>query len=188
MAGMLTVVNPRRRRRKARRTHKARSSRRHKRHLFAAANPRRHRRRRVRRHHNPFGGGLNVQGFIKGVTGVGVGAVGARIVSNLVKNQFFPTASPAMKIGIEAGVGILSGLVIGKMLKQPALGAGIAAGAAVVVALDIYDLFIKGMLPPLLQDYQYGTMQDYQTGTLNGWAPQPGMSGDAGIYEDGVYN
>ena len=131
--------------------------------------------------------------FVKGITGVGVGAIGARILSNLVKNQLFADplkpADPMVKIAIEAGVGIVGGLVIGKFLKQRALGAGIAAGAAVIVALDIYDLYIAPSLPAMLKDYQYGSLSD--------WAPQGGggiaayeqgqLSG-AGVYDGGVYS
>ena len=61
-------------------------------------------------------------------------------------------------------------------------------GAGIIVALDLYDSYVKGMLPALLQDYSYGSLNDYQTGQLNGWAPQAGLEpGLGGVYDDGVY-
>ncbi|MGH9181294.1 MAG: hypothetical protein ACRDY5_06225, partial [Acidimicrobiales bacterium] len=183
--------------RRARRA-KSHTKRRRRSHHMSATNPRRRRRRgshrRVharRRHGNPRAlglGGLNVSvsQFGKAVMGAGVGAIGARVVSNAIKNQFFPAATPLVKIGIEAGVGILSGVVLGGMLKQRALAAGVAAGAAVVVALDLYDLYLKPALPAMLQDYQYGTLSD--------WAPQAtvedyqyGSLSGGNVYEDNVY-
>jgi hypothetical protein len=202
MSGLLSVVgNPRRRRRKkATSSRRRKTSRRRRSHVARVANPRRRRRvhaarrhsnPRRRRHHNPLGGGLGVNTFVKGVTGAGVGAIGARIVSNFVKNQFLPAASPVVKLGITAGVGILGGWIVSKFLKQRALGAGLTAGAAIVVALDAYEMFLAPMLPANFKDYQYGGLNDYQQGALNGfaplsdWAPQSGMSGS--VYEGGVY-
>jgi hypothetical protein len=192
MSGTLTVVgNPRRRRRKARRRRVTSHGRKHRRRIGYGArlvrNPRRRRRSRRsvarrRRHRNPMlgGGGINVNTFIKGITGAGIGAIGARLASNLIKNQFMPTASPVVKIAISAAVGIGGGFVLGKFLKQKALANGLMAGAAVIVALDIYDLYIKPMLPANLQDYQYGS--------LEGWAPQPGMSSyQTGSLNDSAY-
>lgn len=125
--------------------------------------------------------------FVKGLTGAGVGAIGARLAANAVKNQFFPTASPVMKIAIEAGVATVGAYLVGSVLKQRALAAGLAAGGAVIVALDIYDAFIKPSLPAILQDYQ--------TGTLSDWAPQGqlgayerGSLSGGNVYDDDVYS
>jgi hypothetical protein len=129
-------------------------------------------------------------GVVKGVT-VGVGAIAARVVSNAVNNLAFKSAplSGVSKIGLEAGVGV-GGWFALKALKQPGLANAFAVGAGIVVALDLYDQFVKGSLPPLLQDYAYGSLNDYQYGSLNGWAPQPGvdtgMSG-GNVYDEGVY-
>ncbi len=204
MSGMLTVVgNPRRKSRKGRRRRPrsrrkaavaARSSRR--RRARGVLNPRRHRVHNRRRHHvrrrrhsNPMIAGMGMGDFMKGLTGLGVGAIGARLVGNLAKNQFAPNAQPAVKVAIQAVAGIAAGFLVGKFLKQRTLGIGIATGAGVVAALDLYDLFLRAPIAaavPLLGDYAYGS--------LNDWAPQPGGMSDyaygslnGGNLYDGIY-
>lgn len=126
---------------------------------------------------------------VKGVQ-VGVGAIAARVAANAVNNLAFKSAplSGVAKIGLEAGVGV-AGYMGLKMLKQGAFANAFAVGAGIIVALDLYDTFVKGMLPPMLQDYSYGSLNDYQYGSLNGWAPQggEGLSGGS-VYADGVYS
>jgi hypothetical protein len=198
MSGMLTVVgNPRRRRRNRRRT-KTHARKHHRRlHAKATRNPRRRRRvharrhvARRRRHHNPILSGGVVGVVTKGLT-LGLGAVSARLVANAVNNLAFKdkalTGLP--KIGLEAAVGA-GGWFALKSLKQGAFANAFATGAGIVVALDLYDLYVKGMLPAMLQDYAYGNLNDYQYGALNGWAPQPGLeAGMSGgnVYDGGVY-
>jgi hypothetical protein len=211
MSGMLTVVgNPRQSRRTKR--HRARARRRGKklrrartRHVLGVhRNPaRRTRRRRVharrrsnprrRRHHNPILSGGVLGPVMKGIT-LGIGAVAARAAANAVKNTFFkdPAApiSPVVKIGLEAGVGVVGYIALGKLLKQRGLANAFAVGAGIVVAMDLYDSFVAGMLPAILKDYSYGSLNDYQTGQLNGWAPQSGIEpglGSANMYADGIY-
>lgn len=170
-------------------------------------NPRRRRRALARRHHNPRrrrhrnpfgGGGLGINDFVKGATGVGLGAVGAKLVSNAVTNTLVKQAAtnPIMKVAVTAGVGIVGSFVVGKLLKQRALATGLAVGAGVVVVLDLFDMYLAPHLPATLKDYGYGAlngwapqgMSAYQAGQLNGWMPQgnAGMSG-GGIYEGTIY-
>lgn len=207
--GLLAVVgNPRRggkkkksrgRRRKAS-SHKKVARRPH------TANPAPRRRRRAnarrrhknphhrRRHRNPLMGGGILAPIIKGAT-VGVGALAAKVASNAVNNLAFggKLAGPA-KIGLEAGVGVAGYLAL-KAFKQPALASAFAVGAGIVVAFDLYDSYVKGMLPAQLQDYSYGVLQGWAPqAAISGWAPQAGMSAysegslQGAGYEDSVYS
>lgn len=200
-AGMLTVVgNPRRRRRNRRKKATSRrrvSRRRRTTHVARAHNPRRRRRvharrrrsnPRRRRHHNPIVSGGILGGVTKGVF-AGVGAIAARIVANGVNNLAFKgSISGPAKIGLEAAVGVVGFLGLKSLPATKKFAAPFAVGAGIIVALDLYDSYLKAMLPAMLQDYSYGALNDYQTGQLNGWAPQGdgGLSG-GGVYDGGVY-
>lgn len=201
MAGMLTVVNPRRRRKNAAKRSHNRRRRRPRRHSLYAMNPRRHRRlarrhnarrhHRRRRHHNPriLGG---VMGTLTKGLAIGAGAVAANVATNAVNYMLKGGAkgtgteiTGAGKIALKAGIGIIALPMLLKFVPGAKKFAGpVAIGAGVAVFLDIWDQYIKTNLPSYLQDYQYGALNSYQTGELNGWMPQEGVSG---LYEGGAY-
>lgn len=200
MAGMLTVVNPRRRRRsKTRRPRAKRKSTRRRRRsgLFVAkANPRRRRRarravsRRRRRHSNPSVRMGGIVGTLTKGAALGAGAIATNLATNGVNKLLGANAlnGPA-KLALKAGVGLVALPMLLKFVPGgKKFAAQVALGAGIVIALDIFDQYIKESVPAYLQDYEYGSLNDYQYGALNGWAPQDGMSGGAGVYDDGVYN
>lgn len=194
-AGMLTVVNPRRRRsRKRRHTAKPATNRRRRRRVHAVANPSRRRsHRRVharrRRHSNPRLGGNLVGTLMKGA-GLAAGVIAANAATAAANNTFLK-ANPATgiaKIALKAGIGIVALPLLLKMVPGGKKFAGsVAIGAGIAVALDLWNQFGAGMLPAELHDYEVGTLSAYRPGQLDGWAPQGGMSGGPGVYDEQVY-
>jgi hypothetical protein len=197
MAGMLTVVNPRRKRTRKHRTRKARKVSHSRRRVARAHNPIRRRRRvvrrhrvhnRRRRHHNPA---LRMGGLMGTLTNglmVGAGALGTNLATNYANNMLGANklAGPA-KMALKAGIGLVALPMILKFIPGGRKFAGsVAAGAGVAIMFDIYDQFIKASLPAELQDYGYGSLNGYEAGQLNGWTPQQGVAGspsDPGIYD-----
>lgn len=199
-AGMLTVVNPRRRRRSTKRrraTARKPAKRRRRRAVARVANPRRRRRasaRRVthrrRRHHNPITHGGMFGGLMKGLV-AGGGAIATNLATNGVNHLLGASAlTGPSKIALKAGVGLIAlPMVLGFVPGGKKFAAHVRLGAGIAIAFDIYEQYVKGALPAYLQDYQYGSLNDYQYGALNGWAPQAAMSGAGdSTYDGGVYS
>lgn len=116
-------------------------------------NPIRARRRSVRRYRrNPIrarrltGGFNKLSQMVLPAVGIGAGAVGAEIVMG-----YLPLP-PTLKTGVprhltKGAVGIVGGMLIGKVLRQPRLGKFFAAGAVAIAAHDAIKEVIVANMP-----------------------------------------
>lgn len=186
MAGMLTVVNPRRKRSRRRRSHKART---HKRRrlpnpfMNARRHHTRHRRPNVRRHHrrrhpNPFGGGIATTVMQAG--SVFIGWKVTEISVNAV-NNYLLKATPLTGLAKTAAKGAM-GLVVLPMLAGFIPGGrgfkkSLMWGGVIAVAQDLWAQWVTPALPAELQGYGEEQISGYGTEQISG-----------GPAETGIYN
>lgn len=173
------VINPRRRRGRRRKKSTHRRARATRRRRAVATNPVRRRRRsgkrrvshRRRRHgiaRNPRLGsfmGVNVGT----AAGTAIGIIGANLATAAVLNNVpgIPATfkSGPAKIAAKAAVGIATGLLVKKVLKQQNLGNGIMAGGIIAALLEAYAQYVEPGLPATLKDYELtGGVGEYQLG------------------------
>jgi hypothetical protein len=144
--------------------------------LALLGNPKRHHRRRFRR--NPFGGTL---GEMLAPIGGGAAVLGADWLIGLA-TQARPDLQLRLQTGfarpaINAAAGLGLGVLVGTLLKQPKIGAHIAAGGLAVAGYNLLRLVVIKVQPaaPL----PLGEVEEYPA--LAYWNAAQPLDGDADL-------
>lgn len=169
-ATIVVRANPKRRRRTTRRAY--------------ARNPaprrrtvRRMRRNPIRRARRAMGASLNFGKWVLPAAGIGLGAVGADIITGYLP---IPAGfkSGVMRHVTKGAVAIAAGMLIGKVLRQKRIGNAIALGG---VAIAVHDA-AKEMISARLPGVPFGMYVDDAGGSLGYYSPASILPGSMGEY------
>jgi len=106
---------------------------------------------------------------MRGVT-IGGGAIATNVATGFI-SKFLPEnlKTGPVVLGVKAAVGLLVlPMLLGFIPGGRKFANSVRLGAGVVIALDIWNVYIAPNIPGL-SDYETGILQDYETGVLSGY-------------------